>query len=138
MKRTAKGVRWSRAQYEAYCKRTGTIPAPGGRRKIPAGPRGKNKTELEFELWFAREHPSMTLLYEAVKLQIDRSCWYLPDFFCPELSIFYEVKGPHIFEDSVIKFKAARALHGWAKFQMFQKWQGDWRQIRRLPDEPLD
>ena len=137
MKRVARGVRWTRAQYEAYCKRTGTVSASPPR-SSPAAPRGKNKTELEFELWFRYEHPSITLLYEVVKLQIDRSCWYLPDFFCPELSTFYETKGGHIYEDAVIKFKAARAIHSWARFEMWQKWQGSWRQIRKLPDEPLD
>jgi hypothetical protein len=133
-------VRWSRAQYEAYLKKTGTVPAPAPirkRKKSPL-PRGKTKAEMDFELWFFHEHPSLTLLYEALKLQIDRSCWYLPDFFCPELSTFYEVKGPWIAEDSIIKFKAARAIHTWARFMMFQKHLEVWRQIRRLPDEPLE
>ena len=130
-----KGVRWSRAQYQAYLASRGTIPKPT-RKKHLAGrtaPRkGKNKTEAEFESWFKYRHPSVALLYEAVKLQIDQTCWYLPDFWCPELMTFYEVKGPHIFEDAVVKYKAARALHQWAHFEMWQKRLGSWRQIRRL------
>ena len=110
-----------------------------GRKKPVAGrtaPRkGKTKVELEFEVWFKCEHPSMSLLYEVIKLRIDPTCWYLPDFFCPELVTFYETKGSHIYEDSVIKFKAARALHPWARWEMWQCLGGEWRQIRRLPGE---
>ena len=80
----------------------------------------------------------MTLLYEGLKLQIDRSCWFLPDFWCPELMTFYETKGGHIYEDAVIKFKAARAIHSWARFEMWQKKLGVWRQIRKLPGEGLE
>ena len=89
-------------------------------------------------MWFRHQHPSLTLVYEPVKLRIDDSCWYLPDFYCPELFTFYEIKGPHIYEDSVIKFKAARALHKWCKFQMWQRWLGSWRQIRKLPGDSLE
>lgn len=143
VKRAVKGVRWSRAQYEAYLKRTGTIPAPQERRKKPvaghtAPKRGKTKTELEFELAFKREHPSMTLLYEAIKLRIDATCWYLPDYWCPELMTFYEVKGPYIYPDALIKFKAARAIHSWCRWEMWQCVKGNWRQIRALPGESLE
>lgn len=143
VKRAARGVTWTKQQYEDYCRRTGTIPAPQeGRKKPVAGrtapKRGKNKTELEFELRFKREHPSMTLLYESLKLRIDPTCWYLPDFFCPELMTFYEVKGGHLWDDAIVKFKAARAIHTYAHFEMWQCVKGSWRQIRRLPGESLD
>jgi hypothetical protein len=97
--------------------------------------RGKNKTEADFEQWFKYRHPSLTLLYEPFKLRIDDTCWYLPDFFCPELMAFFEVKGPYLRDDAVAKFKAARALHPWARFSMWQKRLGSWRQIRKLPGE---
>ena len=131
-----KGVRWSRAQYDAYCVRTG-VRKPATTRKIEKAvrTREKTKTEADFELELKRQHPSLTILYEPLKLRIDGTCWYLPDFFVPELHTFFEVKGPHIFEDSIIKFKAARAIHTWAKFECWQrKRDGIWRQIRRLPD----
>lgn len=73
-----------------------------------------------------------------MRLRIDATCWYLPDFWCPEMLTFFEVKGPHIYEDSVIKFKAVRAIHTWAHFEMWQRWLGSWRQIRKLPGEPLE
>lgn len=135
-----KAPRWSRSQYIEYCKKTGTVPEPP--RKSPVAGRtapgkGKNKTEEAFEMRFRFEHPQCSLLYEAVKLRIDGTCWYLPDFFAPELMTVYEVKGPHVYEDSVIKFKAARAIHGWLRFEMWQLCGGVWREIRRLP-EPRD
>jgi hypothetical protein len=139
-------VNWSREQYEAYCKRTGTpseLAKPQGKTLVevfagkPPGPtprKGKNKTESEFEAWFKRQHPSWSLIYEAVKLRIDRTCWYLPDFYVPEVQLFIEVKGPHIWEDSIIKFKAARVIHTWAKFSMWQKKKGAWMETRALEE----
>ena len=128
-------ARWSRAQLKLYCEKHGTVPARP-RKKRPIVPRGgKTKTEADFEAWFKYRHPSLTLLYEPLRLRIDATCTYTPDFWCPELVTFYEIKGPHIWEDSVIKFKAARALHGWAKFQMWEKHLGSWRQTRKLPGE---
>ena len=75
----------------------------------------------------------MTVLYEPLKLRIDDTCWYTPDFWIPEMITFFEVKGGHAWEDSIVKFKAARAIHTWAKFEMHQKKLGVWRQIRNLP-----
>jgi hypothetical protein len=133
-----KAPRWSRAQYTEFCEKHGTVPAPRRKKSVAgrtARRRGKNKTEFEFEAWFKYQHPSVSLLFEAIKLRIDETCWFLPDYWCPELSTFFEVKGPHIFEDAIVKFKAARALHTWCKFQMWQKWKGSWRQIRKLPGD---
>ena len=75
----------------------------------------------------------MRLLYEPFKLQIDPTCFYTPDFFCPETNTVYEVKGPHIYEDSIIKFKAARFIYSHLIFRMFQKKRGVWREIRKIP-----
>jgi hypothetical protein len=124
-----KPARWNRAQYAAYCQKLGVV----WKKPTPVR-KGKTRTEAEFEEWFAFQHPSLTILYEALKVRIDETCWYLPDFFVPEILTFYEVKGPHIFEDSIIKFKAARALHRWAKFTAWQKKNGVWREIRKLPE----
>lgn len=136
-----KAPRWSRAQYLEHCKRTGVTAQPT--RKSPVAGRtaprkGKNKTELAFENRFRFEHPSCSLLYEPFKLRIDGTCFYTPDYFSPELMIVYEVKGPHIFEDSVIKFKAARAIHKWLNFEMWQYRNGVWREIRKLPEGAID
>ena len=102
--------------------------------------RGKNKTEADFEAWFKFQHPSLTILYEAIKLRIDETCSYCPDYWCPELMTFYEIKrskqsGGWQPEDGIIKFKACRAIHTWAKFRMYEKHYGEFREIRRLPGE---
>lgn len=133
-----KAPRWSRAQYQAYCEKHGTVPAPPARGKKGRLPRGKNKAEAGFEVWFKHQHPSLTLLYEPIKLRIDETCWFLPDYWCPETVTFYEVKGPYIYPDALMKFKAARAIHTWAKWQMWQCRDGAWRQIRKLPGETLE
>ena len=139
-----KAPRWTRAQLKLYNEKHGTVPIP--RRKKPvagrtAPRRGKNKTEADFEAWFKFQHPSLTILYEAIKLRIDETCSYCPDFFCPETLTFYEVKGTataSYAEDGIIKFKACRALYPCFKWQMWQKRKGNWRQIRKLPGEPQE
>ena len=134
-------VVWSREQYQAFLAKKG-IAAASTRKKPVAGRtasrKGKNKTEAEFEVWFKYQHPSVSLFYEAVKLRIDTTCWFLPDYWCPELMTFFEVKGGYLWDDAIIKFKACRALYPWAKWKMFQKWHGEWREIRKLPDEGLE
>jgi hypothetical protein len=135
---------WTRQQYEDYCKRTGQQPvAPRGKTLVevfagkPPGPtpiKGKSKTEKDFEAWHRHRHPSLTLVYEAIKLRIDRTCWYLPDFYVPEQQMFIEVKGPYIWPDALIKFKAVRALYPWAKFAMWQKKKGVWMEVYALEE----
>ena len=134
---------WSREQYEAYCRRTGQPVEPRGKTLVevfagkPPGPtpiKGKNKTEKEFEAWYKHQHPSLTMLYEAIKLRIDRTCWFLPDFYVPEQQRFIEVKGPYIWPDALIKFKAARAMNTWARFQMWQKKKGIWMEVYALEE----
>jgi hypothetical protein len=121
-----KSLRWTRAQYLEFCRRNGTTPLP----IIPAeGRKKKTNTEEAFAMWFHFRHPSCGLLYEPFKLRIDGTCWYTPDYFCPELLTVFEVKGSHIFEDSVIKFKAARAMHAYFHFEAWQLKDGTWRQI---------
>jgi hypothetical protein len=89
----------------------------------------KTKAEADYELILKAEHPEAAILFEAVKLKIDDTCWYLPDFFIPEIVTFFEVKGSHIWEDSKIKFKAARVLYPWAKFEMWQIKGGSWKRL---------
>jgi hypothetical protein len=75
----------------------------------------------------------VTVLYEPLKLRIDDTCWYCPDFYDPRDDNLLRGQGRHAWEDSIVKFKAARAIHTWAKFEMHQKKLGVWRQIRNLP-----
>jgi hypothetical protein len=121
-----KSPRWTRAQYVEYCKRTGVLPAPKPPVKKSRGP---NQTEAAFGRWFASRYPDCRLLFESIKLRIDSTCWFLPDYFCPELTTFYEVKGSKIWDDAIVKFKACRVIHPWAKWEMWQWKNGIWTQI---------
>jgi hypothetical protein len=140
-------VTWTPAQYDDYVRRTGrgkTLVEIFAEEKTKSMPRkskarrraGKTQAEKDFEVYLKFQHPSVTILYEPIKLRIDASCWYLPDYFCPELVTFYEVKGGYLWDDAIVKFKAARAIHSWAKFEMWQRdTERRWRQIRELPGE---
>lgn len=44
-------------------------------------------------------------------------------------AVYVELKGAHKWEDSIIKFKAARARFTWAQFQLWHRLQGNWEQI---------
>jgi hypothetical protein len=123
-------LRLTRREFKAL----GPLTLAGDQKVRKPGWRGKKghaktQVESEFELHLKADWPQLTILYETVKLKIDDTCWYLPDFFIPELLTFFEVKGPQIWEDSKIKFKAARVLHGWACFQMHQKKNGVWTRL---------
>ncbi len=44
-------------------------------------------------------------------------------------AVYIELKGAHKWEDSIIKYKAARARFTWARFEMHEKRDGRWSQI---------
>jgi hypothetical protein len=65
---------------------------------------------------------------------------YTPDFFIIREeraqgdrtfveAVYVEIKGGHKWEDSIIKWKAARARFTWARFEMWQCVSGQWSQI---------
>lgn len=90
----------------------------------------RTQTEAEFEAMLREKHPSDAILFEPIKFRLGEKCFYCPDFFVPALMTFFEVKGGHVFEDSVIKFKATKEIHSsWASFEMHQKKDGVWRRI---------
>ncbi len=146
-------VVWTEAQYQEYCRKqgvmipkgatpcppssleVGTYSDPGKPTTVKVAPkrtRKKTQAESEYELILRLAHPDSKVLYEAIKLRIADRCHYCPDFtvVSPEGKLsFVEVKGPHIWEDSKIKFKAAKEMYPWAKFEMHQKRVDGWKQI---------
>lgn len=98
-----------------------------------------NKTENEFgrilEARVAKGEFAGPVRFEAVKLRIAGNCYYTPDWMVSRPAIkgwetvFFEVKGAHIWDDSKVKFKAAKELHPWASFEMWQKKAGEWKRI---------
>jgi hypothetical protein len=90
-----------------------------------------NRTEREFSLTLHALFPGQVIHFEMVKLKIADKCWYLPDFFLfvDGRPTFFEVKGGFRWEDSIVKFKAARTIHHWADFEMHQKKNNVWKRI---------
>ena len=144
-------LRLTPEQVEAYCKRH-DLPLPEGIRPRDiaaathnfdlAAPkvrrsRQPNKTEAEFgQLLQARIDKGELLgplLFESVKLRVSDNCFYTPDWLCFGTTVmtplFFEVKGLFIWDDAKVKFKAAKELHPWAKFEMWRKQNGVWGQI---------
>ena len=131
-------VSWTEKQYEEWLKKN---PHQGGVKLLtdpkplaytkpwPRQERSrKTKVEVEFELRLKASHPKATIYFEAVRLVLGERCVYTPDFWVPELLCFFEVKGPYMHEDSLIKWKTARTIHSWARFELWQK-KGGWRKL---------
>lgn len=138
-------ARWTLQQWTEHCLKEGLDPA-SGTMTFPANKnpvavnvaqrrpqrKGMNKTESEFLRQLSVLHPNDVILFEAIKLRIADRCYYCPDFMMIDLHCrltFVEVKGKHIWEDSMIKFKAAREMYPWAAFEMHQKRADGWRRI---------
>lgn len=94
--------------------------------------RAMTNCELEFSFMLRRRFPDCDIRFESYKLRIADRCHYCPDFAVIHLSgliDFYECKGPHIWEDSKIKWKAAKEMYPHHKFEMWQRQKGSWTQI---------
>ncbi len=71
-----------------------------------------NKTEAAFAGWLAAQFPDLQVEREGVPLLLANGVRYTADFavFNPAGDLgLYEVKGPHAWEDSIIKLKVAAA-----------------------------
>jgi len=97
-----------------------------------------NKTEAEFSLLLEAQKRKGEIdgwMFEGVKLRLADGCWYTPDFMTwsfagkSVLLRFYEVKGAHVWDDAKVKYKVARHQIAWAKFECWQKLQGQWRRL---------
>jgi hypothetical protein len=91
-----------------------------------------NATESDFKLLLLARFPDSTIRFEAYKLRIADRCWYCPDFSLLHLNgtlDFFECKVRHIWEDSKIKFKAAREMYPQHHWEMWQRSKGLWAQI---------
>jgi hypothetical protein len=140
----------TRIEAEAHQRRHGFLPPLGlgkGETKPVAGrtatrrPR-MNKTETEFSFFLEARRRKGEIdgwRYEPVRLRLADGAWYKPDFMSwthdieelPSVAVvvFYEVKGAHIREAAMVRFKVAREQFPWASFEMWQKKQGQWNQI---------
>lgn len=144
-------LKMSKAEYEAHQRRHGFIinkdpVVPMAKNTDAAGypihrpsrqPKGMNKTEREFSMILEAQRRQDIIArwdYEGITLR-----WgglrYTPDFVVtiatPTIPAvkFIEVKGAFIYDDALVKFKAARAHWTQFEFQLWQKAQGNWFQL---------
>ena len=70
-------------------------------------------------------------VYEGLSFRLDDGTWYRPDFlvFGDGGLEVHEVKGAHIWEDSIIKFKWARQRFPMLRWHLLQKANGEWKEI---------
>jgi hypothetical protein len=107
--------------------------------QMPVKGRSMSNAELEYAMILERmkrDHEIESYKYEGVTLKLADGCRYCPDFFVVVSSMilrlrFVEIKGRHIWEDSIVKFKVAKEQNPWAEWQMHQRSKdGQWSQIR--------
>jgi hypothetical protein len=89
-----------------------------------------NKLETEF-LGQLRLFGWETILCQSVKLRLGNGVWYTPDFITYGSGsncglVVWEVKGPHVWEDSIIKLKVAAGQYPLAEWRLAHKERGMW------------
>ena len=96
-----------------------------------------NRIENEQSLLLEREKRLGNIQdwrFEPMKIRLADNCTYLPDFMIVHNlgSIeFMEIKGPHIREDALIKYKVAVELYPMFLWSMWQKTkEKGWQKIR--------
>jgi hypothetical protein len=124
------------ASADTIAANTASLPASEAGLRSASTPKTEsrlemNRTEHEYSLILKAAYPDQIIRFEEIKLRISDGCWYTPDFFLfvNGQPTFFEVKGAHVWDDSRVKFKAARELHKWANFEMHQKTKSGWKQI---------
>ena len=100
--------------------------------------REMNRTEAEFSRHLERKLLAGEIVsydYEGMTLRFG-DLKYTPDFVAIESVegehvkiVFYEVKGGHIFDAGLVRWKAAKHNYPLFRFEMWQKKKGEWGQI---------
>lgn len=147
------------AEYEAYeralalKKKVGHIPfnmtiIPESPKPPPAKPpkrirqssRQMNKLEAEFKAWAEQNYKylGMNLKYEAITLKLANGVRLTPDFVSTsnnesDATTFFEVKGKHAWEDSMVKLKIAAKEWDCFVFHLCWKENGQWYMQEILP-----
>lgn len=107
------------------------------------GGRLPNKTEAEFGLILQAQKTKGEIVryeFEGIRLKwgVDEktgnAMWYKPDWFVvvrliPLAMLCVEIKGEHIWDRDVVRFKGARSAHPEFEFEMWQKAQGLWNRL---------
>ena len=104
--------------------------------KLPPGSRMSKPEKLMGVFLLGRKAAGVILdcKYEAINLRLAEKCWYKPDWclWLPDRSlVFVECKGGYIWDDAVVKYKAA--AESWpCPFFRAKYMQNKWT-IRQLP-----
>jgi hypothetical protein len=98
--------------------------------------RTQTKIEAEFQRILQAKYPGDLLFWEAIKFRLGARCWYTPDFIRVEMEpgtqnllTVYEVKGPRIWEDSLVKFKVATEVYHFITWEMHQRTREGWKRV---------
>jgi len=129
----------------------GQLGAPKPATKAPEGLKIKqshkkgSKLQTDFVAYLTAgvKIPGVIILEEAINLEIANGCRYRPDAWTvrwyvlngePVLSVLeaYEVKGPHAWDDSIVKLKVAARSFPWIKFFLATRKGrfGEWKIVR--------
>lgn len=97
-----------------------------------------NNTEEAFGIYLAAVYSRRKIHAQAVTFLVANGCRYTPDFLVEQLSaekpMAFEVKGPHAWEDSIVKLKVAAAVHPWVEFYLVSRTKtSGWRCERVHP-----
>ena len=105
-----------------------------GKRVRQSG-KGMNKLETEFYQRLVSFHGAEKVRCHALTFKLANGVRYVPDFFVmqDDWDCLFEVKGPHAWDDAIVKLKVA--AHEWSRFSWFLAWKekGEWQEQRILP-----
>lgn len=71
------------------------------------------------------------ILCQSVKLRLANGTWYCPDFITfgnpdDKPLVVWEVKGKHIWEDSIVKLKVAAHQYNFGEWRLAHRYNGQW------------
>ena len=126
-------LRLSEQQLQDFMNRRAALPwmPPPIAKKPESKRRGPNKLEDAYgwRLEMLRLQGEVLRYYfERVTLKIAEDCRYTPDYFVvtPNGLQLHEVKGPHAWEDSIIKLKVAADMFPCFRFSLHKRVKGEW------------
>lgn len=109
-------------------------PEPNVRREEPLQSEKLTKTE---QLWLnvLESRGYKDIHSQAINLRVGvAKTWYRPDFFVADINTFFEVKGAHIWDDGLVKIKAAARQYPLFRWVLAQKIKGEW--IEKVIHDP--
>lgn len=120
---------WSQADVEAHNQRVAK-GQPAQLPKVGQPPKPKklrprlNKLETDFREELKRR--GHTIIYEqAVTLKLGFDCRYTPDLVTvtlnPVETVCWEVKGPKVWDDAMVKLRVAARIYPWLTFVLVKR-----------------